>query len=124
MMRPSTRQLISEVAARHGATVELILQRRKPRRLLAARIEIAMALVARGYSCQRIGNVMNRNHTTVCYYLGRIRKRQPRLHPPRPPKPPKPPKQQHGVDSTPRLVRYAGWDANEARLEKSMIRVC
>jgi DNA-binding CsgD family transcriptional regulator len=91
-MRPSTRELITAVAARHGITIEQILAHHQPKRLLAVRIEIAKALAERGYSGRQIGAAMNRNYTTAYYYLGWLKK-QPR---PRPPKPAK--------------VRYAGWD--------------
>ena len=70
-MRPSTRILIEEVAARYGTNLTTLLSRRHPRRLLAARIEIAKALAARGYYGSQIGAVMNRDWTTVYFYLGR-----------------------------------------------------
>jgi hypothetical protein len=112
-MRPSTRELISEVAARYGVTVEEILARCKPKRLLAARIEIAQALRARGYRGRQIGAAMNRDYTTAYFYLGCLAKK-PRLKP-LPPRPaPKRQRQLRGVDPSPRLIRYAGWDATEA----------
>ena len=108
-MRPATRALIEEVAARHGVQPVDILSHRMPRRLLAARIEIAKTLAARGYNGPQIGAVLKRDYTTAYFLLGRT-KRQPKLKPPKPPPAPKtPPKPQPQFP-----IRYAGWDATEA----------
>jgi hypothetical protein len=107
-MRASTRALIAEVAARHGVDPAEIVGRTKPRLLLAARIEVAKELEARGYWGSQIARVLGgRDHTTIYYYLGRTAKK-PRPKPPKPPKPVKP------VRIAPeRPVRYAGWDIRE-----------
>jgi hypothetical protein len=105
-----TRALIYDIAISYQSSPAELLSTRGPRRLLAARIEIAKALRARGYSCPRIAAVMNRDHSTVCYYLDLCAKRPSRaslaLAKPLPvtvdpePEPPKPRQ----------MVRYAGWD--------------
>jgi hypothetical protein len=107
-MRPTTRALIEDVAARHGVQPADILSHRMPRRLLAARVEIAKTLEARGYNGPQIGAVLRRDYTTAYFLLGRTR-RQPKLKPPQPkpaPKPVAPPQ-----PSFP--IRYAGWDRTE-----------
>lgn len=86
-MRPATRDLIRDVATRHGVEPDDILSHRRPKRLLGARIEIARALAQRGYNGPQIGAVLKRDYTTVYYYLGRLGDRQPRPRPPPPPKP-------------------------------------
>lgn len=110
-MRPSTRTLIEDVAARHGTTPTEILSHRHPRLLLAARVEIAKELAARGYYGSQIGAVMKRDWTTVYFYLGRTAKKQPAIKPPKPPSvksvKAEPPKPQFPI-------RYAGWDPRES----------
>jgi hypothetical protein len=81
MMTPReiTRAIIRDVAIRHLAGPADILSRRHPRQLLAARIEIAERLAARGYNGVQIAAAMNRDYTTVYFYLGRTaRKPSPR----------------------------------------------
>jgi hypothetical protein len=105
-MRPSTRLLIEEVAARYGVKPADIIAHRYGKRLLAARVEVAKALEARGYTGPQIGAALQRDSTTAYYYLGRTTKQPQWIRPPTPPKPKvvKPKPQQ------PRFpIRYAGW---------------
>ena len=101
-MRPSTRELIEDVARRYQVEPGEILSRKKPRLLLAARIEIAKELEARGYYVSQIASVLGRNHTTASFYLGKLTSKQPRPKPPKAMKPRQP-------------LRYAGFDPTEAR---------
>jgi hypothetical protein len=108
-----TRAIIRDVAERHGTTPEEILSKRGPRRLLAPRIELAKLLTARGHSLPKVGRLMNRDHSTVAFYLIRLANKQPspRSLAPRPepaPTPaPEPPQPRYPV-------RYAGYDPSSA----------
>lgn len=75
----AAREILHAVADSHGVTPEDITQGDRSRNLMAARVEVAKALEARGYSGSRIGAVLQRNPTTVYFYLGRIQKKAPRL---------------------------------------------
>jgi hypothetical protein len=110
--RAANLALVQEIADRHHTTPAELVGRHKRRRLLAARIELAKALEARGYKAPQIAAVLHRNYTTVYFYLGRCANKQPRVRPPRPapvkktkPEPPRPREP----------VRYAGWDRHERR---------
>ena len=111
-MRASTRDLIRDVALRHGVTTDEILSRARPHRLLAARIEIAMILDARGYKGPQIAAVLRRDSSMAYFYLGRLTTKRPsqrtlkaKVMPTPMPPPPQP--QIHFP------VRYAGWDRTE-----------
>jgi hypothetical protein len=112
-MRPSTRELLQEIAARYGVEPADLIAHRYGKRLLSARIEIAKALDARGYNGPQIAAVLRRDYTTVYFYLGRTRRppkwlRPPELNVAKPKPKPKPPR-----TSGPRLIRYAGFDPRE-----------
>jgi hypothetical protein len=108
-MRPSTRALIDEVAARYGVTPADILAHVKPRRLLAARIEIARTLFERGYNGPQIAKVLQRDDTMAYFYLGRMTNKHPKLRPPTPARP----RRRRKREEPRRPIRYAGWDATE-----------
>jgi hypothetical protein len=79
MMTPReiTRAKIQEIADRYGVTPEILAGWRHPRRLLRARVELAESLAARGSSATQIAVIMNRDHSTVYFYLGRLARHQP-----------------------------------------------
>lgn len=70
-------ELLQETANYHGVSVADITSDYRSQRLLNVRIDIAKKLSERGWSTTRIAAVLERNPTTVGYYLGRIRKKQP-----------------------------------------------
>ena len=108
--------LIRGVADSFGVSVEDLLSKRGPRRLMRPRIKVAEALRARGMSSPAIGRLMNRDHTTIAFYLGWCaRKPSPaslalptlgvrQLRALRLASPPKP----RSEPETPRLIPYAG----------------
>lgn len=106
-----TRGQIQEIADRYGTTPAELLGRTRPRRLLAARIELAKHLAARGYNGVQIGIAMNRDYTTAYFYLGRTTKQpSPRsIAPPIEQPAPKPAPKPRGP------VRYAGWQPGAGR---------
>lgn len=69
-MTPQARAIIREVAATCAVAPANIFTRCRTRAAVHARIEIAKRLRARGYSMPQIGRVLNRDHTTIVYYLG------------------------------------------------------
>lgn len=76
----AARQIINEVAETYGVSPEMIVSERRSLNLVAARKDIAEMLDARGYTSPQIGRALNRDHTTVIYYLGRAkRKARPAL---------------------------------------------
>ena len=115
VMTPQARAIIREVAATCAVTPGNIFTRCRTRAAVHARIEIAKRLRDRGYSTPQIGRVLNRDHTTIVYYLGTAKRtvapllwRKPIIRHlncaccpwPKQPKPPKPAKRY--------LVPYAG----------------
>lgn len=78
--RPPWRVLADGIARRHGLTFKGVLARgRGPNGAagMAARVEIAKALDAAGWTSTMIGRALHRDHTTVLLYLGRLKKRKP-----------------------------------------------
>lgn len=70
-----TLQKIDTIAAEHGFTHREILQRwgkggRNPR-LLAARKHCAFSLMVNGLTLSQTARAINKDHTTIRYYLGR-----------------------------------------------------
>lgn len=84
-MTPQARQIISMVAAWRGVDPRKIVGPCRNRRVVLARMEIARQLDARGYSTSRIGAILNKDHTTIVFYLGRGKKKpaKPRWRKPR-----------------------------------------
>lgn len=69
-MSPVTYEIVSDVSARYGLSIELIVGRCRAHSLLLARIEIAKRLRERGYKKAQIGRVLNRDPSTVVFYIG------------------------------------------------------
>lgn len=72
-MTAQAREIIWEVALRRNVSPSKIISSCRLRRVYRARIEVAQRLHERGYSSSRIGAVLNHDHTTVLYYLGRFK---------------------------------------------------
>jgi len=116
-MTPQARAIIDEIAALHGIDPRKIVNPCRANKVFRARIEVAKRLDQRGYSSQRIGSILNHDHTTIIFYLGRGQKkpspliwRKPVVKTLRTPAPPKPPRLR------PRkfyLKPYAGADMTE-----------
>lgn len=70
-MNEVAREIIYTLAWKRGLDPADILGRSRKMKLLKVRIEIAKLLDARGYSSPQIGAILDRDHTTVIYYLGR-----------------------------------------------------
>ena len=71
--RPEWRILAERIARRHGTTYRRAVAKGPKRNAtLAARVEIARALDDAGMSSTMIGRRLNRDHTTVLWYLGRL----------------------------------------------------
>lgn len=76
-MNMRQRQILQQLADESGYSVEEILGRERTQPLVVLRIEAARRLRTLGYSMPTIGKVLGRDHSTITYYLGKIRKRQP-----------------------------------------------
>jgi hypothetical protein len=101
------RTILEEVATRWRTTPEILISYRHPKRLLQARVEVAKALRARGWSGTRICAAMHRDHTMASFYLGALSGKQPRSRVPLAPLPVAKPKPPRGP------IKYAGWDPTE-----------
>src|SRR5262249_11689557 len=78
MPRERLRALIAEVAAAHGVSVEDLRGPRRFPHIVCAR-HAAMRRVHQAFQAKsfpEIGRVFARDHTTVMYALGRLRKRK------------------------------------------------
>lgn len=96
-MTPQTRQIIDDVARSRRLDPIAILGKRRFQRLVQARIEIAKRLKSdRGYSHNRIAAILNRDHTTICFYLGGLESKPPPVD----------------IVKVP-VVPYAGFDTSE-----------
>lgn len=85
-MSPLTYEVISDVSAKYGVSIELIVGRCRAYSLALVRAEIAQRLHERGYRNSQIGRVLRRDPATVLYYLGGNKRRRPpgqRWHRPR-----------------------------------------
>lgn len=71
-MTPYAWEVITQVAGRRRLEPRLIIAKRKRNayRVVMAIQEVARLLSERGYSYARIGQILNKDHTTVGYYLG------------------------------------------------------
>jgi chromosomal replication initiation ATPase DnaA len=72
-------RILREVAKAHGLTVGHVTGPSKDQDSFKARAEIAFRLRQLGLSAPRIGAILNRDHTSVLYYINdalRNRKRQ------------------------------------------------
>jgi hypothetical protein len=72
---PQARAIIREVAASHVVTLANLIGRCRSARVVHARVEVAKRLRARGYSTPRIGAMLNKDHTTIVFYLGTGKKK-------------------------------------------------
>lgn len=75
IMPPQARAIILEVCTLRGVDPLKIVGRCRVKKVFRARVEIALALDARGYSSPRIGRILNHDHTTIVFYLGRGKKK-------------------------------------------------
>ena len=64
-------ELIKAIAIRRGVPVKDIFGPCRKQALVDARIEIARRLRQEGYSHERIGQVLHKDHSTITYYLHR-----------------------------------------------------
>ena len=74
------RNIVDEIAEEFGTTPELILGKCRAHLLMQARVEVAKRLDARGWSSKQIGRVLNRDHTTIIFYLGRGKKKPSKVY--------------------------------------------
>jgi hypothetical protein len=75
-MTPYARQVLREVAAQNGLHPLQIVGSVCTMRFVRARVEVARRLAAeRGYSTPQIGRILNKDHTTIVFYLGRGKRR-------------------------------------------------
>jgi hypothetical protein len=78
---PFVRALYAEASQVFATTPEVLVSHSKPRLLLEARVSLAKAMRSRGYSTPRIGQLMNRDPSTIKFYLGDLAKKQPVIRP-------------------------------------------
>jgi hypothetical protein len=71
-------QIICEVALKHGVGSTEVTSQCRSDRVVRARIEIAHELSALGFSPSRIGMMLNKDRSTIVFYLGRT-KREPSI---------------------------------------------
>lgn len=83
IMPAQARAIILEVAEQRGVDPLLLVGRCRRQPVFRARVEVAIALDARGYSTPQIGSILKCDHTTVVFYLGRGRKKPSPERPPR-----------------------------------------
>jgi hypothetical protein len=75
---PYARAVIEEIAALRGVDPNKIANPCRAPKVYRARIEVAKRLSDRGYSTTRIGQMLNHDHTTIVFYLGRAKKKPAR----------------------------------------------
>lgn len=69
-------RIVSEAAADAGVSPKDILGQSRLRTVTEARKQCYRALSKEGYSSSKIGQMMGRDHTTVLYGIGRVKKAQ------------------------------------------------
>jgi hypothetical protein len=74
-MPPRARAIINEIASTRGIDPKLIMGRCRKKKVFRARVEVAERLAAIGYSTPRIGRILNHDHSTIVFYLGRGKKK-------------------------------------------------
>ena len=62
-------EILIEVASKHNITVKKMLSKSRKQNIVMARIEAARRLRELGYSLERIGMALHRDHSTIAYYL-------------------------------------------------------
>jgi chromosomal replication initiation ATPase DnaA len=76
-MTPRARKILEEVARQFNASPEEVRGRTRKKNETCARIRIAQRLRAElGYSSGKIGQVINKNYSTVLVYLGCVTNRR------------------------------------------------
>lgn len=80
--RQIVREIISEVAERHGVTLGQIMSPIRTKKIAHARQEAQAALYdtlnddgTRRYSLPKIGRIFDRDHTSVLHAIRRVRER-------------------------------------------------
>ena len=66
-------EIILDVLHRHGVTMDELMSRSRKEKLVDARVEIASRLVDIGFSYSRIGKILERDHSTVAFWLNHRR---------------------------------------------------
>jgi len=75
-MSPAARQIFKEVLSRHQLTEEEVTSKSHRDFMVLARIEIANRLRSElKYSYAKIGQLLNRDHTTIIFYCGRMKQK-------------------------------------------------
>ncbi len=74
-MPPQARAIINMVATEAGIDPLLIVGQCRKQKVFRARVEVALRLDARRYSTPQIGRILNKDHTTIVFYLGRGKKK-------------------------------------------------
>ena len=78
-MPPSARTAILQAAADHGVDAVLLAAPSRRTKIVRARLAAARALDALGYSSPRIGHFLNHDHSTILFYLGKLKKKPTRM---------------------------------------------
>lgn len=71
-MTPYARSIIKRVAGMHGVDPADITRPNRTKKVFRARVVVAKLLDRRGYSSPRIGEMLNHDHTTILFYIGRL----------------------------------------------------
>ncbi len=74
MTRASAHEVVRQTALLHGVPVHHVLGPRRWPELVKVRKEVAWILCELGMSYPEIGRTLRRDHTTVMYYLGAIKR--------------------------------------------------
>lgn len=74
-MTPLASQTLLDVATEHHLDPTQVIGNRQSSAHIHARVEMTKRLRDAGYSFRRIAQIINRDHTTVSRYLGRIKKK-------------------------------------------------
>lgn len=125
-MTPYARSVIRRVAYMHKVDPADITRSNRRVPVVRARVAVAKILTRRGYSTGRIGKMLNCDHTTVVFYLGRGKKKPRLTVRPKKAKPPpakrrwKKPRIAHlkckgcwMCKPQPKLIRFAGYDPTD-----------
>lgn len=73
------RNALDEIAARHGFTFAALRIHNRTKGRFEARLECYEYLAAEGWSTPQIGDLFNRDHSTVCYALDRQGQRERKM---------------------------------------------
>ena len=66
-------EIILDVLHRHGVTRDELMSRSRREKYVDARVEIASRLADLGFSYNRIGKILDRDHSTVAFWLNHRR---------------------------------------------------